>query len=57
MSGSIVMGMLGSMGRQLRIDNPAEHHKPEREPSECTLSNCTAHRCVPKSCICTGPCL
>ena len=50
MSGSVVMGMLGSMGGQLRIDNPAEHHKPEGEPSECHSSNRSVHKPYSKSC-------
>ncbi len=30
MGGGVMMRMLGSMRCQLRVDNPAERHKPER---------------------------
>jgi hypothetical protein len=28
----------------LRVDNPAERHKPERQPSNDTLLNSTVHK-------------
>ena len=43
MSRLIVMLMLPHVGGELRVDNPAERHKPEREPSDDTLLNSTGH--------------
>ncbi len=44
-----VMLMLPDVGRELRVDNPAERHKPERESSDDTLSNLMSHRLLSKS--------
>ena len=53
MSRRVVMLMLRDVGGQLRVDNPAERHNPEREPSDCKLSNSTTHRPLSKSrCLC-----
>ena len=41
-----VMLVLPHVGGELRIDNPAERHKPERETSNNTLSNLMSHRLV-----------
>ena len=45
-----VMLVLPHMGGELRIDNPAERHKPERESSDGTLSNLMSHRLLSQSC-------
>ena len=39
-----MMRMLDSMGCQLRVDNPAERYKPERQPYDGKLLNPTVHR-------------
>jgi len=39
----IVMLMLSHVGGDLRIHDPAERHKPERQPSDDTLLNSTGH--------------
>ena len=44
-----VMLVLPHVGGELRIDNPAERHKPERETSNNTLSNLMSHRLLSKS--------
>ena len=44
MSGCCVMLMLPHMGGELRVNNPTERHKPEREPANDTLLNSTGHR-------------
>ncbi len=49
MSRRAVMLMLHHVGGELRIDNPAERHKPERQPSDDTLLNSTVHRPLSKS--------
>ena len=45
-----VMLMLPHMGGELRVDNPAKRHKPERESSDDTLSNLMSHRLLSQSC-------
>ena len=45
-----VMLVLPHVGGELRIDNPAERHKPERESSNNTLSNLMSHRLLSRSC-------
>jgi len=49
MSCGLVVCMLPHVGGELRIDNPAERHKPERETSNNTLSNLMSHRLLSKS--------
>ena len=49
MSRRIVVLVLPHVGGELRIDNPAERHKPERESSNDTLSNFMSHRMLSKS--------
>ena len=49
MSRRVVMLMVRHVGGQLRVHNPAERHKPEREPSDHTLLNPTVHRPVSKN--------
>ena len=44
-----VMIVLPHVGGELRIDNPAERHKPKRETSNNTLSNLMSHRLLSKS--------
>jgi len=44
-----VMLMLGYVGRQLWVDNPAERHKPECDPYDDNVSNATRHRSLPQS--------
>ena len=44
-----VMLMLPHVGGELRVDNSAERHKPEREASEGTLPNSRAHKLLSKS--------
>lgn len=51
-----VMLMLPDMCRQLRVDNPAERHKPEREPSDDNVSNATFHKSYRKAAAFTGSC-
>ena len=41
MSRSVMMLMLHHVGGQLRVDNPAMRHNPERKPSDCKLPNPT----------------
>ena len=48
MSRRIVMLMLSHVCRQLWVDNPAERHKPEREPSHDDVSNATFHKSLSK---------
>ena len=43
-----VMLVLPHVGGDLRIDNPAERHKPERESSHDDLSNVTFHKSLSK---------
>ena len=43
-----VMLVLPHMGGELRVDNPAEHHKPEREPYDDDVSNATFHKSLSK---------
>ena len=45
----VVMFVLPHVGGELRVDNPAERHKPERKPRDCTLPNSRAHRPLSKS--------
>ncbi len=45
-----VMLVLPHVGGELRIDNSAERHKPERESSNNTLSNLMSHRLLSQSC-------
>lgn len=45
-----VVLMLPHVGGQLRVHSPAERHKPEREPCDCTLSKPAVHRSLSKSC-------
>ena len=49
MSRGLVMLMLPDVGRQLRVDNPAERHKPEREAPDRKLLNLMGHRSLSKS--------
>lgn len=49
MSRRLVVLMLPDVGGELRVHNPAERHKPEREPYDGTLSNPTVHRPLSKS--------
>ena len=49
MSRCVVMLMLSNVGCELRVDRPAEHHKPEHEPYDGTLSNTIVHKSLPKS--------
>ena len=44
-----VMLVLPHMGGELRVDNPAKRHKPEREASDDTLPNLMGHRSLSKS--------
>ncbi len=44
-----VMLVRPHMGGELRVDNPAERHKPEREPTNDTLLNLMGHRLLSKS--------
>ena len=44
-----VMLMLSHVGGELRVDNPAKRHKPEREASDDTLPNLMGHRSLSKS--------
>lgn len=39
-----VMLVLPHVGSELRIDNPAERHKPKREPYDDDVSNATFHK-------------
>lgn len=39
----IVVLMLSQVGSDLRVDDPAERHQPEREPSDYKLPNSTGH--------------
>jgi hypothetical protein len=39
-----VMLVFPHVGRQLRVNNPAERHKPEREPYDDDVSNATFHK-------------
>jgi hypothetical protein len=48
-SRSLVMLMLPHMGGELRVDNPAKRHKPEREPPDRKLLNPMGHRFLSKS--------
>ena len=48
MSRGLVMLMLPHVGGELRVDDPAERHKPEREPSHDDLSNVTFHKSLSK---------
>ena len=56
MSFGFVMRMLRHVGGELRVHNPAERHKPEREPSDCKLLNPTVHRHLSRSCCLYRPC-
>ena len=40
----VVMLVLPDVGGELRVDNPAKRHKPEREPSDDDVPNATFHR-------------
>ena len=40
----VVMLMLPHVGGELRVHNPTERHKPERQPYDSTLSNPMGHR-------------
>ena len=44
MSRRVVVLMLPQVSGDLRIHNPAERHKPEREPYNGTLTNPAVHR-------------
>ena len=44
-----VMLVLPHMGSELRVDDPAEHHKPERDPPDRKLLNLMGHRSLSKS--------
>jgi hypothetical protein len=50
MSRCAVMLMLRDVRSELRVDSPAEHHKPEYEPSDGTLSNAIGHSALSKGC-------
>lgn len=43
-----VMLVLPHMGGELRVYDPAERHKPEREASDDDLSNATCHKSLSK---------
>ncbi len=43
MSRCVVVLMLPHVGGELRVDDPAERHEPERESCDCKLSNSTDH--------------
>jgi hypothetical protein len=45
----VVVLVLPHVGGELRVDNPAERHKPEREPSDHDVSNATFHKSLSKS--------
>lgn len=49
MSCRVVVLVLPQVSGDLRVHNPAERHKPEREPYDCKLSNPTVHRPLSKS--------
>ena len=49
MSRRVVVLMLPQVSGKLRVHNPAERHKPEREPYNYKLSNPTVHRPLSKS--------
>jgi hypothetical protein len=45
----VVMLMLPYVGGELRVDNPAERHEPEREPYDDDVPNATSHTSLPLS--------
>lgn len=52
----IVVFMLSHVGRQLRVDNPTERHKPECEHADYDLSNATCHHLYRGAAAFTGSC-
>src|ERR1044071_273625 len=48
MSRRVVMLMLSDVGSELRVHSPTEHHQPECEYSDSTLSNPMEHRFLSK---------
>ena len=43
MSRCLMVLMLPHVGSELRVDNPAQRHKPKREPCDSTLFYSTGH--------------
>ncbi len=56
MSRRVVMLMLRDVRSELRVDSPAEHHQPEYEPSDRTLSNPIGHSRYRRAAAFTGSC-